>query len=340
MFELMTVAFGAVALVVGSSVFTGNVAPTLLHPFTVAAPVEERGYSGEVLNALVMKEIRRLELAAGAEFAVNSVRSGEREPLMDLEVTELSLTRVSNAVFRQLGYIRFEFEGAVVERKDGIELHLLGHQHDGRTLDAVFRAEPEDPYSLASQAARFILVTVDPYNRAKMQFEADQQTGDFTRTLNIIEQLQFRLPPEQHKYLYNLAGRALQISGRAGDAAAMFERAIALDPSFGQPYAFLAMLYADNGAPERAAEYKKKTLEVDPFLPDAFRRWARMYRDADFNLQCIYNFERLESLVELDPRDLLEYGDCLRAAGRPDEAKAKADRAGEMEWQARVITVR
>lgn len=339
MFELMSMAAGAVVLSVGSSLLGGHVAPTLLHPFSVSESVEHRGYTGEVMNALVMKEIRRLELTAGAEFAVGSLSGAESEPLMDLEVTEFSLMQVSNAVFRRLGYIRFEFEGAVVERNGGIELHLFGHTDEGRTLDATFRANAEDPYALASQAARFILVTVEPYNRARLQFEADQQAGDFTRTLAIIDELQYRLPPAQHPYLYTLAGRAHQIAGRTGEAVAMFDRAIALDPAYAQPYAYLAMLYADNGAPAKAETYRERALATDPTLPDSFRRWARMYSDAQLNLNCVNNFERLEALVALDPRDLLEYGACLKAAGLAEKAEETVSRAAELDDQARILKI-
>lgn len=339
MFESLSMLAGLLAAVMGFQVATGAVGSVLLHPTEVPPSMEERGYSGEVFNQLVMEEIDRHEFIAGSDFGTQTVQTERERFDVDLEVAEISLTPVRNAAFRSLGFIQFEFDGAVVESADRLEMHMTGSAR-GRAASAILSAPKEDPAALVRATAEYMLTVIDPMNALKVQFAADSDTRDFTKTLALADKAQFHLTLDLHPQLFNLVGRAFHLAGRNTEAADMYSRAHELDPNYAAPLANLAVLSEVSGDMPKSREYTKKALALDPLLPHFYRDWGRAYAEAGLYDRCVSNYERFLKLGEPKAEDYYRMAVCLREVGRTAESTAMFQRVTALDPRAAVLTIR
>lgn len=339
MFESLSMVAGLLTAVMGYQVATGSVGSVLLHPTEVPPAMEERGFAGEVFNQLVLEEIDRHEFIAGSDFGTQTVQT-ERESFdVDLEVAEISLTPVRNAAFRTLGFIRFEFDGAVVETADRLDMHMTGNA-GGRSFSTVLSAPKEDPAALVRATAEYMLTIIDPMNALKVQFAADREARDFTRTLALADKAQYHLPLDYHAQLFNLVGQAYHLMGRDKDAADMYARAQELDPQYAAPLANLAVLSEGMGDLAKSREYTKKALALDPLLPQFYRDWGRAYGEAGLYDRCVHNYERFTKLGEPKAEDYYRMAVCLRETGRTAEAAAMFQRVTALDPRAAVLAIR
>lgn len=339
MFETLSMVTGLLAAVMGYQVVTGSVGSVLLHPTEVPPSMEERGFSGEVFNGLVLEEIDRHEFIAGSDFGTQTVQT-ERESFdVNLEVAEISLTPVRNAAFRTLGFIRYEFDGAVVETASRLDMHITGNAR-GRSFSTVLSAPKEEPAALVRTTAEYMLSVIDPLNALKVQFAADRETGDFAKTLALADKAQYHLPLDDHAQLFNLVGRAYQLAGRTKDAADMYSRAHDLDAGYAAPLANLAVLAEAAGDMAKSREYTKKALALDPLLPQFYRDWGRAYAEAGLYDRCVHNYERFLKLGEPKAEDYFRMAVCLRETGRTAEAATMFQRVSALDPHAAVLAIR
>lgn len=339
MFESLSMVAGLLAAVMGYQVATGAVGSVLLHPTEVPPSMKSLGFSDEVFNRLVLEEIDRHEFVAGSDFGTQTVQT-ERESFdVNLEVAEISLTPIRNATFRTLGYIRYEFDGAVVEAGDRLEMHMAGTAR-GRSFSTVLTAPKGDPKALVRSTAEYVLSVVDPMNVLKVQFAADREDGDFSETLTLADNAQYHLPLDRHAQLFNLVGRAHQLSGRTAEAADMYARAHDLDPQYAAPLVNLAIVSEATGDMPKAREYTRRALALDPLLPQFYREWGKAYAEAGLYDRCLHNYERFVRLGEPKAEDYYRMAVCLRELGRKDEAAAMFQRVSALDPRAAVLAVR
>lgn len=339
MFESLSMVAGLLAAVMGYQVATGSVGSVLLHPTEVPPSMEERGFSGEVFNRLVLEEIDRHEFIAGSDFGTQTVQTERSDFNVDLEIAEISLTPVRNAAFRTLGFIQFEFDGAVVEAGERLEMHMAGNAR-GRSTSTVLSAPKEDPAALVRATAEYMLTSIDPMNALKVQFGADAESRDFTKTLALADKAQFHLPLEVHPQLFNLVGRAYHLAGRTKEAADMYSRSHELDPNYAAPLANLAVMSEASGDMAKSREYTKKALALDPLMPHFYRDWGRAYAEAGLYGRCVSNYERFLKLGEPKAEDYYRMAVCLRETGRTDDATAMFQRVSALDPRAAVLAIR
>ncbi len=145
------------------------------------------------------------------------------------------------------------------------------------------------------------------------------------------EQVASRYTDNLEAYDYFLRGRAYQTRStkeRNTQAREMFEKAIALDPSFAGAYAQLSYSHYrdwryqwsdDPRALDRALQAAQKAVNLDDSLPLAhsFLGWAHLWKKQ--HEEAIAEAKRA---IELDPNFAEGYarlGEILNYAGRPDE---------------------
>jgi len=328
--DLYSLLMGAFALLAAGGLFGGNVGSVLVQPIDVPAHVAEQGYGNGMFNQLLQREIDRIYFVAGADYIGASVQTTTDDLSVTVNGTGVSLTMIKIMAYRELGLIRMEFSGGVIQRDGGLVLVLTGRRSDGQQKVFTHTAKLDDPYALVRDAARDVIRSVDPYEEAKLQFEADKVSGDFSKSLAMIADLFLRMPSEDFHYLYNLAGRALELSGHPNEALAAYRKALESSPNYAITYSNVALLLDEQGHGEEARRYDRAALQLDPKLYQFFRRWADAYQFDGEDARCVYNFSRFLRYVKDDASAYFGMGACLTRLGRTQEAQAAFARANAL----------
>lgn len=134
--------------------------------------------------------------------------------------------------------------------------------------------------------------------------------------------------------VYNLLGRLLVQSGRAGEAVPMLRHAI--DRATAQPALWLSYteaLLAQGNLPA-AREAAEKARQLAPRDPDAIFAWAEVQRMAGATIAAADGYRTLLALQPRHAAGWLQLGFCLQAMGDLPGAKQAALRAIEIAPQA------
>ena len=219
-------------------------------------------------------------------------------------------------VSRELG-VRYVLEGSV--RKAGNRVRITAQLIDATTGYHLwaehYDGELKDIFALQDGITRQIVTALAPkLTPAEQSRSARQET-------NSVEAYDHFLRGVALLYEYRKDSNAM--SGQ------MFERAIALDPSYAKAYAFLSWAqFLDwyfqwtegPGGLDRALETARKAISLDDSLSDAHTvlGWNSLWKK-----QHDTAIAELERAVSLDPNSEWAYGflaEVLNFAGRPDEA--------------------
>jgi len=235
------------------------------------------GVTDEILNALA--QVEGLRVAARAScFAFK----GKREDLRTIG-ERLDVTTVLEGTVRRAGN-RLRITAQLANAADGYQ--LWSERYD-REMTDVFAVQDEIASAIASRL------------RGAMQSEQERgkaRTG--TKNLEAYELL--------------LKGRALQSKrGRfMTQAAACFEKAIALDPQYAEPLAWLADSYrlmATFGtmpvaeAMPKSKALAERALALDPGLSDAWSTLAAVAEQFDYEYEKSDAF--YERALQIEPRN-------------------------------------
>jgi serine/threonine-protein kinase len=264
------------------------------------------GVTDEILNALA--QVEGLRVAARAScFAFK----GRREDLRAIG-EKLDVTTVLEGTVRRAG-TRLRITAQLANAADGYQ--LWSERYD-REMTDVFAVQDEIAGAITARL------------RGAMQGEAERSHAR-GRTKNL------------EAYELFLRGRALQAKrGRfMSQAAACFEKAIALDPEYAEPLAWLADFYrlmsTFGGVPIAEANSKAKALAeralaIDPELGDA---WATLAAVAELYERDFSHSDSLyERALQLEPRNARTRAQwvlwrVLRGAMKDEVAVAELRRA-------------
>ena len=106
--------------------------------------------------------------------------------------------------------------------------------------------------------------------------------------------------PESSR-LHNYLGRCLFVAGKRVDGQAEFEKAIELDPNFGEPYSNLAVLLWEGGALDEALDKMNRAAELSPQSPDVIYNIGMIYAQLGQGSMAI---EMLQHYLTLSSHDL------------------------------------
>lgn len=171
---------------------------------------------------------------------------------------------------------------------------------------------------------------------------ASKIVGMLAANLTRLEQHRAFAKPTENLDAYDLVlrgrERLLQTSRRQNrEARELFQRAVALDPDYADPYAWLgraSYLMVTNGWTEfpadrlkRAEELAQKALAIDQDAIEAHRVLSRVHA---LQFQLDRAIVEIDQALALNPSDAEAYGDrglILLWAGRPEEAVAAFETA-------------
>jgi tetratricopeptide (TPR) repeat protein len=325
--DLYTLLIGIAALVLAGSYFETDVGNVLLQPISVPVQMEQNGYTSDVFGQMILDEMQRIRFEAGPYYVSADVSEATNGMNISIAGANVSLTRVRILFAQAQGAIKYQFSGSVVAHGDKLVLMLTSLDAAGHRGFHTDTASLDDPYALVSNAARDILTTVDPYTLAKLQFEEDKRIGDFSKSLAMIQDLFARMPENQYYLLNNLAGRALELSGRTQQAIEAYRRAINIQPNYAMTYSNLALVMRQIGLQEEADKLDQTAISKAPNFFSFFRFWGEVYRRAGDNERCVYNFTRFVHYAPNDAHAYYDLSSCLRPLGRMAEANTALGRA-------------
>lgn len=216
--------------------------------------------------------------------------------------------------------------GSLLKWQDKIKLSLsiFGDQGDKTVWDQTFTDGADNLFDLLSASA----------------MEASARLAQATNTIEVgVEE---EVQHDVAAYDYYLKGKNYYQTNKPQDlqfAIQMYEKALETEPRFAlahaglsDVYTFQYMAYYDrsNECIERAQTSARKALEIDPFLPEAFRSLGRYYM---FTGDTAKAEEQFRKAVEFNPKYAIGYrtlGWLKLQSGQFDEALSWARKALEM----------
>jgi hypothetical protein len=338
--DIYTLLISAFTIFAAASFVTTNVGSVLLEPIDVPAQMAQKGYGGDAFRHMILNEIQRIRFSAGADYVAAAVQGPPQSATVSVAGTDISVTQAKIMYYKAIGTIWYDFSGTVTEQNTTLTLMLGGHDSANRRNFFTHTAKLDDPSPLVGDAARDILSVIDPYTMMKLQFEADKVTGNFSKSLGMIDDLFPRMDPATYHYLYDIAGRAYDLSGHPDQAIAAYHKAIQHNPNYAITYSNLAVTLNELGQKEEADSNDQIALRLDPQFFMFFRYWADEYENGNDDERCVYNFSRYLHYAQTDARAYYDMGVCLRRLGRAAEAKAAVDRAAALNPDIGTLTVR
>ncbi len=174
-----------------------------------------------------------------------------------------------------------------------------------------------------------VLVAVGCVGQARAGSELEEiarriRDGQFDTALALTEPMLSRSPADPR--LWTLKGLALAGLGRAAESLDCYERALELDPGSLATLQAKAELEYRTGRPG-ARETLRRLLERSPANPVAHAMVASLaFAEGDCRT-ALAHFEKAETAISENAGALHQFGYCLAAAGRAEEAQVRWKRA-------------
>jgi adenylate cyclase len=226
-------------------------------------------------------------------------------------------------VSREMG-VRYVLEGSV--RKADNQVRVTTQLVDATTGEQLWTERYDRPFTdifaLQDEIVQKIVTTL------KLQLSLQEQGYSVRKTTDNLEAYDYYLRGREY------ANRLTQETNM--QARQMFERALALDPTYAAAYTFLGYTHfrewglqwnQDPQALERAFELAQKAVTLDDSLPMAHSALGRVSLWKKQHDQAIAEVERA---IALDPNDADGYawlGETLSFVGRPEEAIGLIEKA-------------
>ena len=162
----------------------------------------------------------------------------------------------------------------------------------------VYRSKGEAEEALTCY--RKALELKEDYLEAALVFSAGLLEEDQAEeAVAIFQKLVLRHPSSSR--LRNYHGRCLYVAGDRVSGRAEFEKAIEIDPNFGEAYSNLGVLLWENGELETALEQMNRAAELAPESPDVIYNIGMIYAQLGQGVQAA---EVLKAYLSISPDDL------------------------------------
>jgi tetratricopeptide (TPR) repeat protein len=138
-----------------------------------------------------------------------------------------------------------------------------------------------------------------------------------------------------------ITGSALKGEGKIDEAAAHFQKAIQINPTFSWPYSALALVYVEKGKRDAAQEVLKKGIENNPHEHQLKLEYAMLLKKQSRLDEAVDLLKKLlkqdDSLVDVETEINALLGDLYAAKGEREKAAAYYRNALETERENRVL---
>jgi tetratricopeptide (TPR) repeat protein len=313
------------------------------HAFFKDAVTEWYAYQDDLLGRVLAK----IDLDTTAVFVLSDhgFKSGERrirsEQTVDVDTAHLDhepdgIFLVAGPGIRSGTHIA---DASVLDIAPTL-LHYLGlavgKDMDGKVLTGIFEEESPISYvtSYETEPKR------SPAEEVGDNYDEDYDKADPAKNLAGLEALGYmrkaeaagvgasgESSPELHDNLARIHIR----TGDLDEAAAEFEKALALNAHDADALLGLSGIAASQGNHARAEHLAKVALATNPDFPPALAQLADLRRDAGDLGECTRLYREAIGLHDSMPAFYLGLGDCLQRADRYEEAEAAFTRVLELD---------
>jgi tetratricopeptide (TPR) repeat protein len=332
---------GAIGVFVVSLMSSTDIA---MEPIRVPQTLEEAGFTSIVMTRMLTDDLRKLNEAA--EYEESGLKLENNFTLMSFSSYEdfFGLSGLVAATRALTKGVRFFVNGDVTGNDKGLvfRARVLDSSSTDPVTEFALQGDPEHVPELVANAARQIMVAIDPYVLALNSYgeELRARHWDFSETREILRK-HIETPPIEDNYLaFELIGRMHQAraeldttltpqdqQAESDKALEYLQAAYVQNPEDYYTNFHLGEVYAERGQYRLADKYLAKTIQLDPNDIDSRRSWAQIlekqgrFRDAAF---------QYVAAVELAPDDAALHSSLATAylkLDRPDAARAQWERA-------------
>lgn len=268
----------------------------LIEEFGVPEELAKQGWTGRAVAKGLLDELQHIQSKATTRMGRLPFSSSwsVQSPDMVVAGTSVPLSSLVRHLRDVFGIPTKQIDGEVI--LDGEEILLVARVNGSEGKE--FSVKPEGQgrgramRHLLGSAAKYVLEETEPYLLASYFWATDDR-----RCLPMIEVCLRNNSIHDDHWAYNLWGIVL-LESSPEEAAAKFQRAIALDPEFDLPYRNWGRLLINQDKPAEAVATLEKALEL---RPDAVS-----YSNLGFALLVNHRasdaFENLQRAIELEPR--------------------------------------
>lgn len=232
MFDLATLVFGAGSAMGVAALLATD--PIVIRKAYVPLVVEYyQGYSGELIAKLLRERIRTIAREAGTSRGDYLGVFNADESAIDILTERLHIDGVIDALREFLNLHFYSIDPYLVQSPDGVKLGMKGEAADGELFFIYVKGEPDEEISvLINRLAERFIEKVDPYVLTLYYFRQEYGTGEFTKSLPMIEHSIRVLPTELKVWPLLLRGRVHYRLGEYDEAILKYQEALRIVPNF------------------------------------------------------------------------------------------------------------
>jgi tetratricopeptide (TPR) repeat protein len=311
----------------------------LIGPISVPKPLEEQGFTGQVVAAKVKDQIASMEEAV--KYTKRDQLRLSSDSLPDVEVPEIKVSLPSFIqllqvfLHRQPPRIRAEIvclqpscgSEAGLDAASSEKLEVTYRFTDGKAFLVPIRLRALDIDDAVKRLSRLVLTQINPYVMGMYEYEVDH---DPAASLQTLEECANSKDYSHRPAAFNAWGSVLADLGRLDEAIAKYQRAIELEPMGAYPYVNWGNALQQEGKLDEAIEKYQKAIALDPKFVSPYVNWGNVLDERGKLDEATAKYRKA---IEIDPKSDLPYynwGLALQRRGKLDEALAKYQKAIEV----------
>ena len=269
---------GIEAIVLGSFVKAGGMFATDAKVLEVGTKklLRSAGAKGDSVESILKSQIDELSRSISRGIGLSERKITEAAPAKVIDLTTNSIEAYHYFLRGRDDYEKFFYHDAQKFLNKSVELDptfAVAYLYLSRANGALFAyKERDDVLKTAKKYSQKLTEKERLYIEASY---ADIIERDPGKQWRLLSELAAKYPEE--KYAHAELGRHFENQGKNREAAEAYDKAIALDPSFGFIINQAAYSYMKLGEMEKAIEYFGRYASVNPGLPNPLDSMAEAY---------------------------------------------------------------
>lgn len=321
----------------GLAVFT-DPQTVYLSKISVPPVLEGQGYTGAVVTDRLAQEVRAIETRARSRSETQNIAVETEETGADLLADYFSMKPLIRAMQTLVGTVEINLSADIIaDSQNQLLFTLRGTHRDGSSIFVRKQGPADRPEDLFRTVALDIVKIANPYLFTVHHFKTELPTGQFPTTKAGIQEHLRTASGKDRLWLINLAAIVSYLEGRADEALARFDAALAIEPDFSLPLLNQGIVLARQGRHVEAID-KYAALFLQRQLPsDAAGTYAAALSEWGMSLAVLGRHDEaadlFQSATQVDPGFADVYFNwalMLQSTGRADEAAAKFQRGEEL----------
>jgi len=274
--DLTTLILGFISAIGFASIFA--VDPISIKSTQVPGFFESQGYTGDTVGKMFRERLRHIGDVVGTirgdEFSHDYVH----QTAIDEFAKELQLDTLVDASRDFLGLRLYAISGLVTYTGNTYKYTLKVQTPDEQTFFVTVQDEGDIP-GLINEMAESFLARTDPYILAQYYRRVEAPSGQFTKTIPMLDHCIRVLPSNQTMWPILVRGSVHLRLGEYDQAIQRYQQVTELDPSYAEAYALWGKALIGKGESDAGLAMMRKAVELapnDPYQKKA-KKWASVY---------------------------------------------------------------